>query len=367
MQITWLRFNDQISFNMPNVWFCLGIRGSGKSSLLEHIAENYLAKGHAVLDLFGSRDGEGLAWLRNPMVKDKKVLLLKGDSVEVENCSYPVVSVSQFDNETLEDYDVIISASPLYKNLDEEYECAARITDLLYRRISHKRLIYVVCREAANLYYSRLRVSNSQTLAKAQMIYLIRESRHMGLALGLDSIRFYAIDIDVRNLTDYLLLKSQGMQGLTKDLRWLYSYIDPYTFQEFPKKYFIILTKKGSIGFGEFPFPEWHKREGENLVRQFGWKITYKETPQEALDRGTYKTVSDKEHAAIIYMYAKDGYGMQDIASQFNRSLRTIAVHINKHNSEVMQQGKCEACSRAESELAGLKVTRGCYKASSVS
>lgn len=47
---------------------------------------------------------------------------------------------------------------------------------------------------------------------------LIREARHVGIALGLDSSQYYAIDIDIRNLSDYLVLKSQGVQGLAHDL-----------------------------------------------------------------------------------------------------------------------------------------------------
>jgi hypothetical protein len=41
--------------------------------------------------------------------------------------------------------------------------------------------------------------------------------------LALDSVRFFSIDIDIRTLADYLILKSQGMQGLSRDLKWLYS------------------------------------------------------------------------------------------------------------------------------------------------
>jgi hypothetical protein len=48
---------------------------------------------------------------------------------------------------------------------------------------------------------------------------MIREARHMGLVLGFDSIRYYAIDIDIRNLADYLILKAQGVQGLARDLQ----------------------------------------------------------------------------------------------------------------------------------------------------
>lgn len=48
-----------------------GSRGTGKSSFLEHIAEQFLLNGHSVLDQFSARDGENLGWLRNPLVKDK--------------------------------------------------------------------------------------------------------------------------------------------------------------------------------------------------------------------------------------------------------------------------------------------------------
>jgi hypothetical protein len=74
-KILWAKGNEKIRFNRPDTWFCLGLRGTGKSSLLEHVAEQHLAEGHVVFDLFGSRDGEGLAWLRSPHVKDKQVLL----------------------------------------------------------------------------------------------------------------------------------------------------------------------------------------------------------------------------------------------------------------------------------------------------
>ena len=63
MKVNWVRGNDNISFNRPHTFFTLGVRGSGKSSLLEHIGELYLNEGHGILDLFGSRDGENMAWL----------------------------------------------------------------------------------------------------------------------------------------------------------------------------------------------------------------------------------------------------------------------------------------------------------------
>lgn len=193
------------------------------------------------------RDGEGLAWLRLPYAKDKRILLLRGENVDV-NCSFPVKSVENANLDDFEENDIVISSSPLYINVDQEFLAAAKLTDLLYKRLHYKRMVFLICREAANFYYSRLKVSDSKIFAKSQMIYLIREARYMGLALGLDSIRYYAIDIDIRNLADYLILKSQGVQGLAGDLHWLYSYFNPSTVRNMPPQYFIMISKIGALG-----------------------------------------------------------------------------------------------------------------------
>lgn len=166
MRVIWSRGSDRLLFNRPSTWFCIGLRGEGKSTLLEHLALGYAQEGAVIFDLFGSRDGEGLAWLRSPYAKDKKVLLLRGEGVDVKS-SFPVKAAEDLKVREIEDYDVIISSSPLYLNIDQEFYCAAKLTDVLYKRISHKRLVFVLIREAANLFYSRLKVSDNQAFAKA--------------------------------------------------------------------------------------------------------------------------------------------------------------------------------------------------------
>ena len=74
MQIKWTRGHDEIKFTRPDMTFCLGMRGSGKSTFLESVGEGFLRAGNGVLDLFGSRDGESLAWLRCPWSENKKIL-----------------------------------------------------------------------------------------------------------------------------------------------------------------------------------------------------------------------------------------------------------------------------------------------------
>jgi len=355
MRVLWARGNEKMKFNRPSTWFCLGVRGSGKSSFLEHVACQYLEKDAVVFDLFGSRDGEGLAWLRSPYADGKKILLLHGDNVDVD-ASFPVKSVESVKLSDFENYDIVVSASPLYLSIDQEFSHAAKLTDLLYKRLNYKRLVYMICREAANFYYSRLKVSDNQIFAKSQMIYLIREARHMGIALGLDSVRYYAIDIDIRSLADCMILKAQGVQGLTRDLGWLYSYFNPSTVRNMKPQYFFIVTRKGALGLGEFPFHEWHKREKENILKAVGVKVEYGEPLYEGEYRGTFRTVSDKEHAEMIRLYVEEGLSLEKIAEYFKRSSRTPLVHVQKHNRAVERSGFCQACRRVrgryESQIA---------------
>ncbi|MEM1589126.1 MAG: hypothetical protein QW175_01745 [Candidatus Bathyarchaeia archaeon] len=351
MKIEWVRGNDKIRYNVPQVFFVNGIRGSGKSSFLEYIAEQYLSEGHIVLDLFGSRDGENLAWLRSPWAKEKRILLLHGEGVDV-TCSWNVKSVDAVTLHDLEVNDIVISASPLYADLSQEYTAAARLTDMLWRRLSWHKIIYCVVREAANLYYSRLKVREDQTQAKAEMVYLLRESRHMGLALGLDSLRWHSIDIDVRSLADYLVFKNMGQIGLSREMKFLYSYVDPYLFMHLKPQEFIIVSRRGSIGAGTFPFPEWHKTEKENLLKQLNIQVEYTEMPKGAVDKGKFKTVSDEEHAQIIKMYVEEKKGIWTIAKELKRSPRTINLHIAAHNSNVEKLGYCGPCKRVKSPYA---------------
>jgi hypothetical protein len=350
LKINWVRGNDKISFDRPNTFFCIGVRGGAKSTWLETIGCHYLEKGHSLLDLFGSRDGEGLSWLRSPYAEDRKILLTHGENVSVEaTCDTKAatkVSLSDFEN-----YDLVISASPLYLGPDDEFVNAALLTDKIYKRLSWKRLVYCLCREAANLFYSRLKVADSQIVSKAQMTYLIREARHVGMALGLDSVRYYSIDIDIRSLSDFIILKSQGLTGLTSDLKWLYSIIEPSMIRNMPRQFFVILSRKGSVGIGEFKEISWHKQERENILKAVGVKVEYGEPVEKGEYRGTHMTVGDHEHAEIIRLYVEEGLSMNKIAEQIGRSSRVPHKHIHQHNSKVEGAGFCPSCRRVKSSL----------------
>ena len=358
MKVIWTRGNENISFREASIWYTLGIRGSGKSTFLEHVGMNYSANGAVIFDLWGSKDAEGVAWLRSDFAKDKKILLVKSENVDVQG-SYETRNADALTLHDFETYDLLLSVSPFYLNFDQEFYYTGKIMDLMYKRLAYKRLVFVICREAANLYFSRLKICDDQTLAKAQCAYLLRESRHMGLAMGLDSTKFTSIESDIRALMDYLVIKSQGMLGLSDDLKWLYSFFNSAIIRKMPQQYFCIVSKNGGLGLGEFPYHDWHKRIRENILEAVGLKVEpHGEAVKEAEDKGTFKTVGDKEHLEIVRLLIEENLGMVQIGEQMGRSSKTISDHLRFHNRAVELHHFCPRCKRANGIYADKKAER---------
>jgi len=318
----------------------------------------HLEKNAVILDSFASADGENLAWLRAPFIKDLNVCLLKGANVDVKTC-YDVKQVENLGLHDLEKYDLIISSRPLYLNKDHEFYSVGQLTNLLYRRLHYKRLICLLAREASNLWFSRLKVSDTQADAKTEAIYLLRESRHFGITLVLDSLRYLSIDKDIRTLTDNLFLKSQGIEGLSDDLQFLYKYFSAPFVRNMKPWEFILVCRSGGLAVGHFPYHDWHKREKEDIVNSVGLHIEYGQVLELPQDKGKYKSVGDTEHVEIMNMYAGQGIGMFEIHEKLKRSTRTVSVHINKHNRSIQRSGFCPFCRRAESKYAETLIKRG--------
>lgn len=365
MKGVWIRGMEKIPISRPHTDFvCSPIRGGGKSSLLEHRGETYMKHGHTVFDFFGSRDGEGLAWARNPLVDgyyngDKKLLLVHSDNMAVD-CSYDTLKISDLTHKHLIDYDVLVSASPLHRGMSDEYSNVNIITDLIYERGSRgfDKLVVGIVREASNLYYSRLRVDKNQNTAKAYMIYLIREARHMGFALELDTLKYTSIDYDIRILCDYTYFKAMGYIGFPDDLEFLYRFFKPSYVRNMHPSQFIILSKKGNVGLGWFPEVKWHKQEKENILAKLGIKVEPIEGIQPSYDMTRYKTVGDEEHVTIIEGVAskkiRNRHGMDEdkksyrsMAKKLGRSPSTITTQVAKHNEDIQKHGFCIVCRRA--------------------
>ena len=123
--------------------------------------------------------------------------------------------------------------------------------------------------------------------------------------------------------------------------------------------FFIILSKTGSIGVGEFKEIDWHKQEGENILKAVGISVEYGEPIEKGQYRGTHNTVGDPEHAEIIRLYVDESLSMNRIAEKLKRSSRVPFTIIHKHNARVEGSGFCPACRRVKSQLDKTLARRG--------
>jgi len=190
------------------------------------------------------------------------------------------------------------------------------------------------------------------------VVYLLRESRHLGVALGLDSLKLTSIDSDVRNVTDFMILKAQGLFGLPRDLRWLYSIINPFVIQNMKPHQFILLSRTGALATGEFEEVSWHKREKEDTLGLLGIEVEHGDPIQEGQDRGTFKTIGDEQHSNIIASYINGEGGMGILAKKYDVSSATIHSHIHAHNNELVSEGVCSMCERVSSEYSHREANR---------
>jgi hypothetical protein len=79
-------------------------------------------------------------------------------------------------------------------------------------------------------------------------------------------------------------------------------------------------------------------------------KVEYGEEVNEGEYRGTFRTVSDREHAEMIRLHIEEGLSYEKIATQFNRPSRTPLLHIQRHNRAVEGNGFCSICRRIKSD-----------------
>jgi len=351
--IKWIRYAHTESANLSNsfkkatCYASMGIRGTGKSCLLETAADHF----DQIIDLYGSRDNEGLAWLRHPKYKGS-ALLLKGGSAQLDcNCA-DVKNATDFKLEDLTRYKVIISVASAYQNVDEEWNCLPKIVDMLQRRTHWDKPSCLIVREASSLLYSRMSIGESELNAKAHFIHMMREMRHSGFALAMDTIRWMGIDTEARSCANYMFFKAQGIEGLPRPVRFLYRGFKPSGIQLMKKHMFVLVTAEGAIGFGKFKLPFWHKTEHEDLLQLFDIRPSYKDLPF----TGESGKVGDYEHVRIIKVRIETGFGMGKVAKTVDRSSKTVFDHINTHNNMVHSVGECDKCARVGSNLSKVAI-----------
>jgi hypothetical protein len=345
-----------MDYKKANCNLIQGTKESGKSALVENLATHYaeVSPDSKILDLFGSRDNEGLSWCRSPY--QDNILFVVGDSVEVSS-RWPAIKVSKLKLSDFQDYKVILSVSAFYSSLKEEHLAIKRMMELLWQRTHWTEVWAFLIREIASLIYSRLGIGEDQTKAKAYVIYVLREARHMGYAVCADAIRYMSVDTDLRSLADYTYLKACGKDGLPDELQWLYSYFKPFSIMRMPINQFIIISKRGTLGRGYYECPPWHKTEKEDMLRLFNIELSYG-TPINYGEIG--KQVSDFEHVDMIKK-RKEGRNGKPLSfsllgKQLKRSCQTVYKEVENHNAQIKEKGYCERCKRVKGSLEAMVV-----------
>lgn len=352
----WIRFFEKMDYGKTNCNLIQGTKETGKSALAEALATHYAEQNEncKIFDLFGSRDGEGLAWCRSPY-KDN-ILFIHGDSVKL-NSEWDRVKISDLTFQHFKKYKVIITTNAFYSSPLEEHQGTQRITTLLYQRRHWDHVWTLVLRELANLIYSRITIGEDQAKAKAYLIFFLREMRHSGYAVCADSIKFTSVDSDIRALADYTYFKACGKEGLPRELQYLYSIFEPYSVMRMPIDQFIILSKKGTVGRGCFACPPWHKKEKEDLFKLFKIVPEYKDALDLETSRGR---INDTEHIKIVAA-KKEGLNGKSIsypklAGRCARSMSAVYSICVRHNTEIDTNGFCSVCKRMNSPLEAIKV-----------
>jgi len=349
--IKWRRFSRDPSSHFdealkkPTAMVVYGRTGSGKSSLVECLAHHY----KTVIDLFGSRDNESLAWCRSP--RQDSVLLLKGISTDV-SCSWPVKNAVDVTLEDIERYKAVVNCSAFYSNMKEECLAMEKLMTKLWYRTHWNDVWCLAIREAANLLYSRLSIGENQQEAKSYIIYVLREMRHCGIAPIVDAIRWFSIDIDIRSIAQYTFLKAQGIEGLPKNLHFIYKFYNPYGVMRMGVNKFIAVSAAGPLGDGRNDCPYWHKTEKENLLKLLDIRIDRSNAPDLTETSGSH--VNEYEHVRIVQTRFESPEGersMEKISAKVGRSSATVYKHIAYHNNTVKSMGECDKCSRVKSLL----------------
>jgi hypothetical protein len=333
-----------------NRYLLLGNANTGKSNLIEVLAYHH----PHILDIHGSKDNEGLCWIRKSSGLDD-ALLICGDNTDLK-CSWPVKHASDVTVQDFSEYEIVISAHSFYSGDQAKNKSIENIADQLDKRLSFRSgdIIFMAMRETNNILYSRLNRGVGEKTAKADLLEFIREMRHFGVSIGADMLQWTGTDRSFRDIADYMLFKNVGEKGLPPDKRYLYSFVSPVVFRRLRKDQAIGLKSNGDIAaFTKIPLCPFHKEEGVNLLQELGIEIDHGE---DIID-STSQKVGDKEHLEIIKRY-RDVQSTHRVAKSFDppKSSSTINRHIHDHDSELAKYGKCSRCDKIDTELAKTKV-----------
>lgn len=331
-------------------YLILGNANTGKSNCIETLAMHH----DHILDIYGSKDNEGLCWIRKSSGLDD-ALLICGDNTDLKS-SWPYKRASDVTIQDLDEYEIIIAAHSFFSSDKVKNRSLEIIAEKLDKRLEFKpgHIIFLAMRETNNILFSRLSRGVGEKEAKADLLEFIRELRHFGVSIGADMLQWTGTDRSFRDIADYMIFKNVGEKGLPPDKKYLYSFIEPSGFRRLKKDQAITLKSNGDIAaIIKIPLLPFHKEEGVDLIKELGIKIEHSE---EIIESSSQK-IGDKDHLEIIKRY-RELNSTHRVAGSFDppKSSSTISRHIHDHDAEIKTYGKCSRCNKFDPDLALLMV-----------
>lgn len=339
----WIRGRDTINTKRPSTYLVYGGRGTGKSSLLERIAVCYHEmQGSPIIDIYGARDAEALGWCRAKGVD--RILFLTDSNIDVKS-SFDSINISKLTLNDIENYDVVLTIPHFFSSTQHEYRGLAQIIDRIYYRQGWRVPWYCLIRESGNFIYSRLAQGENSALAKATFIRFLKEARHSGVAVGADALRPKSIDVDVREITDWLFIKALGNIELPDELWFLYSLIDPVYLATLPVNCYAVTSKNRAVGMGSFTMPKFHKQEDEHMLQILDIQIDEGEAPPLTLPKK--RKITTEQHLKIVELRQKEPPdSFHSISLQLKISSATAHSEWFSH-----QNGQCDCFTKNRSNV----------------
>lgn len=330
-------------YNRPATYLVMGNRGTGKSSLIEVIAERH----SKIIDLYGSKDNENLCWCRKSSPIDD-ILLIHGENTIVD-APFDTKKTNELTLSDLENYEATVTCNAFFSSDKIKFSSLEHVTNCIEQRTEWKEgnLMFMAFRETMDLLYSKMSQGEGEKDAKANLLYFMRQLRHFGVSVGADMLRWTGIDKEMRDLSEYIIFKKLGWKGLPSDISFVFRYVEPVVFRYMKFDQCVMLQENGNIAVGKYGLPKYHKEEGVDLLKEIGITVEHGEEVIETSDT----RVGDKEHAECIRQYVATE-SMARAGDILGRSKSTISDHVRYHNNQVVKDGACDRCKRADSEHA---------------
>ena len=331
------QFSGHIDVDAPLRYVANGISGAGKSELIRNVSAHF----PKMVGLYGSADDETLADLRAFDYRNKvgarigKNLenwergLIIGPSTTSVASSYDYVTYDDLTLHDIENHGVIVCPRRVYPSIRSFFRATEHIVDVLQQREDERPVWFLKILEAANVLYARTTIGHVRAAdAKAYLIFLQRELRHSGLALGVDSQYSVSMDKEIRTNAEYTFWKNMGSDKIPKDVNWMQGWVTPDGFAGMYPNEFVCKDKWGGIYLGTAKMPPWYRRHREKLYETLGIKRDVGEAS--LVDELPDDNTDIELHQEIVKAYVKMRT-LKGTARESGHDRDTCRSHIESH------------------------------------